>query len=67
MEKVMPSLSGGLRPNEGRNSYKPLFFPWWLNPEYSMPAGHPLALEEDRGRLFFTEDELELIAKHNLN
>jgi hypothetical protein len=52
--------------NEGRNSYKPLFFPWWLNPEYSMPAGHPLALEEDRGKLFFTEDELELIAKHNL-
>lgn len=50
----------------GKAVFKNLFYPWWLEPAYSLPQGSRFALECDRGELDFTEEEESLIRKHNL-
>lgn len=47
----------------GRSGYKAFFYPWfWDKTDYRMPHKHPLALPNDKGKLTYTEEELELVA-----
>ena len=52
---------------EGRNSYKPLFFPWWMAEDYMLPKGSEYALEADRGDLILTPEEQDLVNMHGLS
>lgn len=57
---------------EGKNPYKPFFFPWWLDSGYSIPRNPDdpeilnLLSPGDRGDLTYTEDELFLVNTHKL-
>ena len=51
----------------GSSPYKPFFFPWWWDDEYSIPLNSPLALPEDRGELELTDEEQELVDREGLN
>lgn len=51
---------------EGKNSYKPFFFPWWFEDNYSLPRGSEHALPEDIGKLTLGAEELELQKKFHL-
>ncbi len=55
-----------IRAREGKSPYKPFFFPWWWTTEYSILRYSEYALEEDRGELSFTGEELELVERHSL-
>ena len=50
----------------GKAVFKNHFYPWWLEPAYSIPPGSVFALERDKGELDFTEEESSLIRKHSL-
>ena len=56
-----------VRAREGKNSYKPFFFPWWVDNDYTMLADDPLSLPEDRGSLVYLADELELVNKFGMS
>jgi hypothetical protein len=51
---------------EKKNSYKPLFFPWWSGQDYWLSKGSEYALEGDRGDLDLSPDEIELKDRYNL-
>jgi len=55
-----------IKAREGKSPYKPFFFPWWWSEDYRISLGSEYALEEDKGVLNFTSDELELVEKHSL-
>jgi len=51
---------------EGDNTYTPFFYPWWWDDGYQLPRNSLLALERDRGKLTFTEEETLLVNKFGL-
>jgi len=57
---------GWTRAKEGKSSYKPFFFPWWLGLDYRIERGSDLALPEDRGDLTPTPEEVLLIDKYGI-
>ena len=56
-----------VKAREGKNSYRPFFFPWWYGQDYVLPQNHELALMEDRGKLIFTGEEEDLVSKFGLS
>lgn len=56
-----------VKAREGKNSYIPHFFPWWNNPEYTLPPDHHLVLREDRNEILNLDpEEQDLVTKHGL-
>lgn len=55
-----------VKAREGKSPYKTFFFPWWWTNDYQIPAGSELALPEDRGVLHLTEEELDLVRRHDI-
>jgi hypothetical protein len=55
-----------VRAREGKTSYKPFFFPWWLGGDYKIAEGSDLALPDDRGKLVYTPEEIDLIDKFGI-
>lgn len=55
-----------VKAREGKSPYKPFFFPWWWSEDYQIPRNSEIALSEDKGELFFTGEELELVERHQL-
>ena len=51
---------------EGRSPYKPFFFPWWWDKEYALPRNSSIVLEVDRGELFYSNEEQELVDRYEL-
>ena len=47
----------------GKSMFKSMFFPWTAMPEYSLSADSPYARSVDRGKLCYSEDELQVIKK----
>lgn len=39
---------------EGRNGYKPFFYPWWYEPDYFLPLEEPITLTEEEKNLVDT-------------
>ena len=58
---------------EGKNPYKPFFFPWWLETGYRIPRNPTdpdilnLLQPHDRGELEFSDDEQFLVDTHGLD
>ena len=50
----------------GESSYKAFFYPWWWEKGYSLSRTSLHALERDRHKLEYTEDELLLVNKFSL-
>ena len=55
-----------VRAREHKSPYKPFFFPWWWTEDYQIPLGSELALEEDRGELKLSSEELDLVDRFKL-
>ena len=55
-----------VRAREGKSPFKAFFYPWWWTSDYQIPLNSEIALQEDRGTLVYTNDELELIERHKL-
>uniref|UniRef100_A0A6M3IE20 Putative terminase n=1 Tax=viral metagenome TaxID=1070528 RepID=A0A6M3IE20_9ZZZZ len=55
-----------VRAREGKSPYKPFFFPWWWDDDYRIPRSSEIVIPTDRGELTYTEEELDLVTKHNL-
>ncbi|KKN27050.1 hypothetical protein LCGC14_0868580 [marine sediment metagenome] len=51
---------------EGNSDHKLVPFWWWLCDDYTIPRGSELVLEEERGELKFTPQEIELMLEKNL-
>ncbi len=57
---------------EGKSSYKPFFFPWWLAEDYvigrnpSDPKIVELLSPEDVGELSYTDEEADLVERNHL-
>jgi hypothetical protein len=58
---------------EGKSPYKPFFFPWWWDEEYTIPRNCQdqklleLLPPSDRNELVYTEEEKELVTRANLD
>ena len=55
-----------VKAREGKSPYKPFFFPWWWSADYRIVKNSPYALPEDMGELSFSQEEIDLIEKHQL-
>jgi hypothetical protein len=62
-----------VKAREGKNPYKPFFFPWWWEKEYRIPRNPQdpdilnLLQPSDRGELTYTDEEQFLITTHHLD
>lgn len=52
---------------EGKSDFKLVPFYWWLADEYRIPKGSTLVLEEERGELTYTPQEIELMLEKGLD
>ena len=52
---------------DGRSDFKLLPFYWWYGEDYEIPRDSPLVLEEERGDLAYTKDEMELMLEKGLS
>lgn len=56
-----------VRAREGKSSYKPFFFPWWVDHGYRIPRNSDLVLPADKGELTYTREEQNLVDLHHLS
>jgi hypothetical protein len=54
------------RAREGKSAYRPFFFPWWMDREYTIPRGSELVIPEDKNELTYTGEEIELVGRAHI-
>lgn len=47
--------------------YKAFFYPWWWDVDYKLEPGSPLAIEANRGKLVYSDEEQLLVNANGLN